>query len=255
MAVLNRCTAVVVVLCIGLGVVPAFAEETPFALHPDAEQTPFFLLPDRALGSVDTEETERKGRDWVGLGRDTLFLLGYQFAFIGILYALPESVSNWSDDQKKNISFETWWDNVQHPATWDKDNPLGNYVGHPYIGAAYYTRARERGFGELDSFLYSALASAMFEFGPEAIFERPSYQDLVVTPVGGALLGLAFEPLRNWVKRKPELGWYDHVILIATDPIGALNGVFERMLGIKSDIRVDVGRDSKFHVELRMRWN
>jgi Domain of unknown function (DUF3943) len=254
MAVLKRCTAMVGVLCIDLGVVPAFAEETPFALHPDAEQTPFFLLSDWALGSLDTEATERKGRDWVGLGRDTLFLLGYQVAFIGILYALPESVSRWSDDQKK-ISFENWWNNVQHPVTLDKDNPLGNYVGHPYIGATYYTRARERGFGKIDSFLYSALASAMFEFGPEAVFERPSYQDLVVTPVGGALLGLAFEPLRNWVKRKPEPNWYGHAILIATDPIGALNSLFEPLIGIKSDIRVDVGRDSKFHVELRMRWN
>ena len=46
-----------------------------------------------------------------------------------------------------------------------------------------------------------------------------------------------------------------HAILIATDPIGGLNSVFERRIGIKSDIRVDVGRDSKFHVELRMRWN
>jgi len=102
--------------------------------------------------------------------------------------------------------------------------------------------------------VYSALASAMFEFGPEAVFERPSIQDLIVTPVGGALMGLGFEPLRAWVKGKPEPRWYGHVILVATDPIGALNSVFERLMGIKSDIRVDVGRD-KVHVELRMRWD
>jgi hypothetical protein len=34
-----------------------------------------------------------------------------------------------------------------------------------------------------------AFASAPYEFGVEALFERPSYQDLFVTPIGGALLG------------------------------------------------------------------
>jgi hypothetical protein len=259
MSAVNRCLVTIVILCVGPGVVPVGAEEMPFVLHPDAEPTPFVLLPDRTLGTLGPEneekvETGRKGRDWVGLGRDTVFLLGYQVAFIGILYLLPESVSRWSSEDKK-ISFEKWWDHVQHPVLWDKDNPLGNYVGHPYIGAAYYIRARERGFDRIDSFLYSALASAMFEFGAEAVFERPSVQDLIVTPVGGTLMGLGFEPLRAWVRGKPEPRWYGHLILIATDPIGALNSVFERLMGIKSDIRVDVGRDSEVHVQLRMRWD
>jgi hypothetical protein len=39
--------------------------------------------------------------------------------------------------------------------------------------------------------------SLLYEFGIEALFERPSYQDLIVTPVGGLLLGaLLFEPIR-----------------------------------------------------------
>jgi Domain of unknown function (DUF3943) len=227
-------TAAVVALCFSLAVVPAFAEET--------QETAFVLLPDKSLD-----------RDWVGLGRDTLFLMGYQVFGIGVLYALPESVSSWSDEQKKNLSLETWWNHVRHPQ-WDKDDWTVNYIGHTYFGATYYTRARERGFGEIDSFLYAALGSAIYEFGVEALFERPSYQDLIVTPVGGALLGFALEPVRNWIKRKPELQWYDHLVLIATDPIGALNSVGERLLGIKSDIRVDVGRNGTIHAELRMLW-
>jgi len=131
-----------------------------------------------------------------------------------------------------------------------------NYLGHPYFGATYYTRARERGFDRIDSFLYSAFASALYEFGVEAFFEPPSYQDLVVTPVGGALLGgLVFEPIRDWVKQKPELKWYDHVILIATDPIGALNYAAESLLGIKSDIRVGVPKRGGVFVEIRVPWN
>jgi hypothetical protein len=243
-AIWSRWTAAAVVLCLGLAVVPVCAEEPTFV-----------LLPDKSLGSLDTDEepTAKIGRDWIGLGRDTLLLLGYQAVGIGILYVLPADTTGWDSEQKKS-SFENWWENVTQPE-WDKDNWYVNYIGHTYFGAAYYTRARERGFNELESFVYSALASAMYEFGVEAIFEPPSYQDLIVTPVGGALLGFALEPVRNWVKRKPEPRWYGHVILVATDPIGALNHVFERLVGIKSDIRVDVGRDRNVHVELRLRWN
>jgi Domain of unknown function (DUF3943) len=238
-----RIAATIVALCFSLGVVPVSAEETPFV-----------LLPDKTLVSADTaDELKGPSRDWVGLGRDTLFLLGYQVVTIGVFYVLPESVSKWSDDQKKHGA-DRWWSHVRNP-TWDSDNPVVNYIGHPYFGAAYYTRARERGFGEFDSFLYSALASTMYEFGVEAIFERPSLQDLMVTPIGGALLGFAWEPLRNWIKRKPERAWYDHLGLIATDPIGTLNGAFEWLLGIKSDLRVDIGRDGRFHVELRVPLN
>jgi len=190
----------------------------------------------------------------VGLARDTALVVSYQIVGVGILYLLPESVSNWSDTAKNNLSFERWWNNVQNPG-WDHDNWAVNYLGHSYFGAVYYIRARERGFDRIDSFLYSAVASALYEFGTEALFERPSYQDLIVTPVGGALLGgFVFEPIRNWVRHKPELKWYDHVILIATDPIGALNYLAESLMGIKSDIRVGVPRRGGVFVEIRIPW-
>ena len=267
----TRLTAVVALL-IALAVVPAFAEAPAYV-----------LLPDKSLGSLDglgaldgfealepvesasvldflnplypapTTDSVRWGRDWLGLGRDTAFIFGYQVVTIAMFYFLPESVSKWSTDAKKDI-FKRWWHNVQNPH-WDHDAFAINYIGHPYFGSAYYARARERGFGEFDSFVYAALASAMYEFGTEALFEQPSYQDLISTPIGGALIGLALEPIRSWIKRKPEPKWYDQLALAATDPIGMLNGIFEKALGIKSDLRVDVGQRNRFHVELRMNWN
>jgi hypothetical protein len=176
-------------------------------------------------------------RDWGGLGRDTVFFLGYQMVAIGITYLLPEDVSRWSEEQK-DITFERWWDNVQHPV-WDRDQWYLNYIGHPYFGATYYIRARERGIGAFGSFWYAAFLSSLYEFGIEAFFERPSYQDLLVTPVAGTLLGaFVFEPLRRRIKSKAELRWYDHLGLIVTDPLGAANSIFERMLGIKAEMRV-----------------
>jgi hypothetical protein len=267
-AVTTRIAAVVALLVL-FRVAPAVAEEPTYVLLPDksvgfldAFGTLEPVEPVESAGALDflsplypspTTESVRWGRDWLGLGRDTALIFGYQVVTIGVFYVLPESVSNWSADAKNNI-FSRWWRNVQNPH-WDHDSAPINYIGHPYFGSAYYTRARERGFGQFDSFVYSALASAMYEFGTEALFERPSYQDLIVTPVGGALVGLALEPIRSWIKLKPDPKWYDQLFLAATDPIGMLNGMFERLVGIKSDLRVDLGQGNRVYVQLRMNWN
>jgi hypothetical protein len=175
--------------------------------------------------------------DWPGLARDMAFFLSYQAITVGVIYFLPESVSNWTSDDKDTRASK-WLDNIQEPR-WDKDDWFVNYVAHPYVGAIYYTRARERGFSKGGSFVFSAVASASYEFGVEALFEHPSYQDLIVTPVAGALLGaFVFEPIRTRLKFKADRRWYEDVTLFATDPLGALNGALERLLGIKSELRV-----------------
>jgi hypothetical protein len=176
-------------------------------------------------------------RDWRGLRRDTAFFLGYQVVGAGILYLLPERVTKWTPEQRKT-SMHRWWENVQHP-TWDRDHWYVNYLGHPYFGAIAYIRARERRFEAFGGFWYAALLSGLYEFGIEALFEQPSYQDLIVTPVAGALLGaLLFEPIRERIQGKPELQWYDQLTLTLTDPLGAANSLFERLLGMQTDIRV-----------------
>lgn len=203
-------------------------------------------------GEPPFPDTSRKGssksrQDWAGIGRDTAFFLGYQVVFAGVLWLLPESVTAWTEDQKK-ATLAKWRVNVQNPV-WDKDKFWINYLAHPYFGGTYYIRARERGFGEFGSFSYSALLSALYEFGIEAFFEPPSLNDLIATPVGGYIVGkFIFEPIRDKIKAKPQLKWYDHAGLFLTDPLGAINSVFERLLGIESDIRVqfhspDVGRE------------
>jgi len=108
-----------------------------------------------------------------------------------------------------------------------------NYVLHPYWGASYYVRARERGLTKSDSFLFSALLSTVFEFGAEALVEQPSYQDLLVTPIVGSLVGeYWFWPLREGILAKDELGTTDKVLLVLTDPLGAINDGVDRLLGI-----------------------
>lgn len=197
---------------------------------------------DDTANPARSKDGEIHNPDWNGIWRDTGIIVGSQFAVTGILFLMPESVSSWSSEQKRNSS-EKFASNFVHPV-FDKDRFYINYILHPYWGATYYTRARERGLDTTQSFIYSAMLSTIYEFGIECIFEKPSLQDLIITPGIGSLLGaFVFEPVRNAIKRKPELRWYDHVVLVATDPIGVLSDGFERVFDIRPAISIDYSQE------------
>jgi len=111
------------------------------------------------------------------------------------------------------------------------------------LGGAYYIRAQERGLDRSQSFLYSVLLSTLYEYGTEAFFEQPSYQDLIVTPVVGSLIGrYLFTPIRQSIRAQPgELGWTSKTILFLTDPLGVINAQVDRMLGVKTDVNLQFG--------------
>jgi hypothetical protein len=224
-------------LTLALLVAPLGAEAPPPGTIARAgSRTPEAGVADDALAGPSTAR-----RDWRGLGRDTALFVGYEVVAAGTLYLLPERVTHWTVEQRRT-SLQRWWENVRHPQ-WDPDHWSVNYLGHPYFGAIAYIRARERRFGALGGLGYAAVLSGLYEYGIEALFERPSYQDLLVTPVGGLLLGaLLFDPIREYVRRKSELNWYDHVTLALTDPLGVSNRLMERVWGRQTNIRV------QFHV-------
>lgn len=216
-----------------------FAEaETTMGMPPDPLKDQTCEKRDDLLSSGGISGDVRI-RDWAGIGRDTAYFFGYQFVVVGILYVLPESVTGWTKEQKESYDFDRWVKNVSNPQ-WDEDKWYLNYLVHPYWGAVYYIRARERGFDKLESFVYSAFLSALFEFGVEALFEPPSYQDLIVTPLGGTLVGMyVFEPIRQKIKAKgTQQEWYDKLALVLTDPLGALSDFTDRVLGVKSRVKV-----------------
>ncbi len=125
------------------------------------------------------------------LAKNTFLLVGAGVGAMGLLYLMPSSVTNWEDDDKSPA--KKWWDNVTHGPVWDKDDLWLNYIAHPYVGAIYYMGARSTGANAMESFLYSfALSTFFWEYGIESFAEIPSIQDLIVTPVAGALLGEGF---------------------------------------------------------------
>ncbi|MCI0518118.1 MAG: DUF3943 domain-containing protein [Woeseiaceae bacterium] len=179
--------------------------------------------------------------DWRGRRSDTRHFFGYQFGAIALLYVMPESVSGWTDEQKDEYSLSQWWDNVTHP-TWDTDDFYINYILHPYWGGAYFVRSRERGYGDADSFWYAAALSASYEFGAEALFEQPSIQDLIVTPVGGWFVGRYFMGLRESILAGhfsgSELPFRERFLLAATDPLGAINRTVDGWFGLDQRLTV-----------------
>ncbi|WP_206202634.1 DUF3943 domain-containing protein [Thioalkalivibrio sp. XN279] len=192
--------------------------------------------PGSALGTATATATAPEGPDRAGLRRDTSFLLSYQVGTVVVLYTLPESVTNWTEEQRSDYSLDSWWQNVRNPQ-WDSDDFYLNYVLHPYWGAAYYVRARERGYDERASLWYSFAMSSAFEFGVEALFEEPSIQDIIVTPVAGAILGEYFMGVRARTQALYEPGepmeFRHRALLALSDPIGAINRQVESWLGIE----------------------
>ncbi len=151
--------------------------------------------------------------------------LGTSLMSIAVYWSLPEHVSNW--DRKKILEdgpWNKWKSNIQRGPVWDRDNPFINYVTHPYAGAFYYMSARGSGYNQWQSFTYTALMSTFFwEYGLEAFAEVPSYQDLMLTPLVGAVLGEHFYAIKGRIIRN-DRKWHNsrifgQVALILIDPM------------------------------------
>lgn len=118
---------------------------------------------------------------------------------LGVLELLPEDATAWNKKEIRDTPlFERWWNHVREGPVWDKDNWVFNYILHPYGGAAYYMSARTQGCSAINSFLYGFAVSTIFwEYGIEAFNEIPSYQDMFITPIVGAIMGEAFYKLKR----------------------------------------------------------
>jgi hypothetical protein len=88
----------------------------------------------------------------------------------------------------------------------DDDLFATNGLAHPFAGAIYYQVARGNGLSPLASLVASFLTSTAWEYLAEWD-EKPSTNDLIFTPAGGAVLGEATYRLgRMFAAGSPSLG-------------------------------------------------
>lgn len=183
-------------------------------------------------------------RDWRRLGYDSAMFLGTTVIAFGVLWAMPESVTNWDKEEirEKGILWK-WKENVKAGPVWDEDNWVLNWITHPYSGGIYYMTARSSGFTVLESFGYSAIMSTFFwEYGIEAFAEVPSIQDLVITPVFGAAVGEGFfyakkSILRN-DKKVLKSKFLGYTSLFLMDPFNTILDGFGYKEKVKTQMNV-----------------
>lgn len=140
--------------------------------------------------------------DWHRLWINTATLSG---AFVGtllVLECLPEDATSWNRAELQDVPlFKRWHRHViKKGPEWDHDKFYFNYILHPYAGAAYFMAARSCGFNFWRSALYGSIVSTVgWEFGIEAFMERPSIQDIFVTPIVGSCIGEGFYHVKRWL--------------------------------------------------------
>ncbi|MBD5264678.1 MAG: DUF3943 domain-containing protein [Bacteroides sp.] len=199
----------------------------PLKFKPFVRKTP--------LESIYAHPYSVTGRrpDWHRLWVNTAVLSG---AFIGTLFVLemlPEDATTWNRAALQKVPlFKRWREHViEKGPEWDHDKFVFNYLLHPYAGAAYFMAARSNGFNAWQSLLYSACISTIgWEFGIEAFMERPSIQDLFITPIVGSLIGEGFYKLKRKIVSNgyrlagtPILG---NIVAFIIDPVNEVVGLF-----------------------------
>lgn len=158
---------------------------------------------------------------WRKLSVVSVALLGAQVVTLSALAQFPATSTGWGDGAFDNILR-----NDIEGFRWDGDPWYWNYVAHPVAGAEYYLLARDRGVPWYGSLAYAAGMSAFWEGVTEAYYERPSGQDLLVTPLAGAFIG----EVRYQVKTHLLEGRGRHaplwrvVTAVLLDPVDALTG-------------------------------
>lgn len=134
-------------------------------------------------------------------------LLGEDFSHVG-----PAS---W------NYNFNKGWE-------WDSDRFGINFIGHPYTGSMYFNAARSQGYGYFQSIPFAVGGSLMWEYFGETT--RPSYNDLINTPLNGALLGEMFYRLSSNILDDRARGGnrvFREIAAGLVDPVRGLNRLLQ----------------------------
>ena len=161
---------------------------------------------------------------WKKVGRAELFIGGVELLGMTVLILMPKEITKWSEDWAKDA-----WRNLKRSFSttpvWDKDDWALNYIGHPIAGSYYYNALRSQNASRFHSFLFSTAQSFIWEYIIEGVAERPSAQDILITPVVGSMLGEATH-LLTMSMRKNGFNFFEKVFVILFNPMFAINNGF-----------------------------
>ncbi len=128
-----------------------------------------------------------------------------------------------------HIGAKTWAYNIKHGWEWDRDRFGINFIGHPYSGTLSFNAARSSGYNYLQSSIFSIGGSLMWEYFGENT--RPSYNDIINTPVNGAFLGEIFYRLSSNILDDRTTGRervFREIFAGIIDPMRGLNRLLQK---------------------------
>jgi hypothetical protein len=122
----------------------------------------------------------------------------------------------------------TWKNNFQKGWEWDADRFGVNFIGHPYTGSMYFNAARSQGYNYVQSIPFAIGGSLIWEYFGETT--RPSYNDLINTPLNGAFLGEIFYRLSSNILDDRTTGGnrvFREIAAGLVDPVRGLNRLLQ----------------------------
>ena len=161
---------------------------------------------------------------WKKVGRAELFIGGAELLGITALILSPKEVTGWSPDWTQDA-----WRNMKRSLStlpvWDDDDWQLNYIGHPIAGSFYYNSLRSQNASIFHSFLFATAQSFIWEYFIEATAEKPSTQDLIITPIAGSILGESTHLLTMNMRRN-SFNFFEKVFVLIFNPLFVLNNGF-----------------------------
>jgi hypothetical protein len=126
------------------------------------------------------------------LNDDSLYNRKYPI-WIPLLQVAGANAFVWSMDRYyldadfAKVGPESWNYNLKKGWEWDVDRFGINFIGHPYSGTMTFNAGRSNGYNYFESVAFAVGGSLMWEYFCENT--RPSYNDIINTPVNGAFIG------------------------------------------------------------------
>ncbi len=107
------------------------------------------------------------------------------------------------------------------PPVWDSDDIQWNYFVHPGMGSFSYLAYRNRGGHWAEAFAGAALNSAIYEYMIAGATQQPSFNDLIVTPILGSILGEGIYLVKKRLLKDHHLSLFEKIFITASDPFEA----------------------------------
>ena len=134
------------------------------------------------------------------------------------------------------VGIKSWSDNIKYGWEWDEDRFGMNFLGHPYSGTLCFNAARANGYSFWESFPFAVGGSLLWEYFGENT--RPSYNDIINTPITGALLGEMFYRISSNILDDRTTGSERTWREIAAGLVNPMRGL-NRLIQGKTSIRMN----------------